>query len=210
MNWNNYKCDGQMSLFDFLEKPEVEPGGGVVHRYLRYGPHTLVPEVRENIKAYLEKHGVPDWVKWDKKSLPCVNCTWFDGKNCQAGNHTCHFEFEYLICDMFRKSITERKPNTVGDVFPSLPNCEFSGHTCNKSELWRVADTLDDIECPHTCCRQCKVTLCGARCNGSEEPKPKCGLEKECEAYPDACAGTIQECRFGGPFKWSVERIGKK
>ena len=50
--------------------------------------------------------------------------------------------------------------------------CNFSGHTCNKKELWKVAHTLDDIECPETCCRNCKVKMCGARCNGSEEPKP--------------------------------------
>lgn len=49
--------------------------------------------------------------------------------------------------------------------------CNFSGHTCNKKELWKVAHTLDDIECPETCCRNCKVKMCGARCNGSEEPK---------------------------------------
>lgn len=71
--------------------------------------------------------------------------------------------------------------------------CNFSGHTCNKKELWKVAHTLDDIECPETCCRNCDVKMCGARCNGSEEPEkiyeldlkgfcddpycPKCGYE---------------------------------
>ena len=50
--------------------------------------------------------------------------------------------------------------------------CNFSGHTCNKKELWKVAHTFDDIECPETCCRNCKVKMCGTRCNGSEEPKP--------------------------------------
>ena len=24
--------------------------------------------------------------------------------------------------------------------------------------------------CPHVCCRKCNTRLCGARCNGSEEP----------------------------------------
>lgn len=36
-----------------------------------------------------------------------------------------------------------------------------------------------------------------------EEPMPKCKLVKECEAYPQGCGGTIEPCRFGGPFKWS-------
>lgn len=52
------------------------------------------------------------------------------------------------------------------------PECKFSGHTCNKENLWDVADTLDEIKCPHVCCRQCEQRLCGARCNGSDEPKP--------------------------------------
>ena len=51
------------------------------------------------------------------------------------------------------------------------PECSFSGHTCNKENLWEVAHTLDNIACPEICCRQCKVPLCGARCNGSEEPE---------------------------------------
>lgn len=53
--------------------------------------------------------------------------------------------------------------------------CGFSGHTCNKTELWRIADEFDDITCPRTCCRNCDVRLCGVRCNGSEEPKVKRG-----------------------------------
>ena len=61
--------------------------------------------------------------------------------------------FEYL------KSI--EKPNI----------CNFSQHTCNKTELWKIAHTFDDFVCPETCCRACDIRLCGARCNGSEEPK---------------------------------------
>lgn len=48
--------------------------------------------------------------------------------------------------------------------------CDHSKHTCNKEELWKVADTLDEIMCPHVCCRLCNTRSCGARCNGSEEP----------------------------------------
>lgn len=73
------------------------------------------------------------------------------------------------------------------------PVCSFSGHTCNKQNLWEIADTLDALQCPHVCCRKCNTRLCGARCNGSEEPAkvypveikglmddaycPKCGYE---------------------------------
>ena len=47
----DYECDGQLSLFDIIPDPvqkevvkapeHVPP----IHRYLRYGPHTLIPEV---------------------------------------------------------------------------------------------------------------------------------------------------------------------
>ena len=50
--------------------------------------------------------------------------------------------------------------------------CSYSGHTCNKAELWKIADSLDDLICPHVCCRKCNTRLCGARCNGSEEKVP--------------------------------------
>lgn len=50
--------------------------------------------------------------------------------------------------------------------------CQFSQHTCNKKNLWEIADTLDELQCPHVCCRKCNTRHCGARCNGSEEPKP--------------------------------------
>ena len=48
--------------------------------------------------------------------------------------------------------------------------CIFSGHTCNKEDIWLIAESLDDILCKKVCCRKCDVKLCGARCNGSKEP----------------------------------------
>ena len=36
-----------------------------------------------------------------------------------------------------------------------------------------------------------------------EESIVKCISVNECEAYPQGCGGTIEPCRFGGPFKWS-------
>lgn len=98
------------------------------------------------------------------------------------------------------ESYTELKKN----------ECKFSGHTCNKEELWKVAETLDDPFCPHVCCRKCATKQCGARCNGSEEPKeaaekPECSKANECEAYPHGCGGRIEPCRFGGPYKWSEQ-----
>ncbi len=59
--------------------------------------------------------------------------------------------------------------------------CKHSGHTCNKEELWKVANTLDGITCNRVCCRQCDVRLCGARCNGSEEPLQPLLNRTECD-----------------------------
>ena len=64
----------------------------------------------------------------------------------------------------------------------AVPVCSHSGHSCNKKELWKVADTLDEIMCPHVCCRKCGTRLCGARCNGSEEPEPFMNPPKEPKA----------------------------
>jgi len=65
------------------------------------------------------------------------------------------------------------------------PECSFSGHTCNKQELWKIAHTFDDIKCPEMCCRQCDVRSCGARCNGSEEPKAFMNEPKDPDAMSD-------------------------
>ena len=146
------QIDGQMSLFDFIEKPKPpQPkwAGMQIHRYLRYGPHTLIPEVRDKVKKYLDENGVPEWCTWDKLSVPCQNCTWYDGKVCCSGGHTCHFEYDFLICDGFYQSIVERKPSTVGDSDPHLkketkddyirehPTCFYvTGHYLDRSEGW--------------------------------------------------------------------------
>lgn len=149
--------EGQMSIFDFIEKPKEQEQDllpcdtcghdikgccdydyfanhdycrlgdkwipkedkGAILRYLRHGPHTLIPEVREKTKAWLDKHGVPEWANWDRNRVPCDNCTWYDGRSCCSGGHTNHFEYGFLICDGFKQSIVERKPSTVGDEYPN-------------------------------------------------------------------------------------------
>lgn len=63
--------------------------------------------------------------------------------------------------------------------------CKHSEHECNKAELWKVADSLDETQCPHVCCRQCNTRGCGARCNGSTEPK------KETKKYPNCSQAEI-------------------
>lgn len=97
---------------------------------------------------------IPEPDPVDEWELPCDTCK-FDVKGCCAYNRP--------LGDFCR----------LGDKWqPKEPEeCVFSGHTCNKTFLWQVADTLDEIMCPHVCCRKCNTRLCGARCNGSQEPK---------------------------------------
>lgn len=162
----NEQLEGQLSIFDFISPPKPKPipiGTGAVHRFLRYGPHTLIPEVEDDTRRYLEQYGVPDWVKWDKNSLPCVNCTWYDGRVCRIDGHTCHYEFGYLICDGFAQSITERKPSTVGDIYPSKPKIKIYPvdirGLCDDAYCPQCNTELDDLrfkDCP-------KCPWCGTR-----------------------------------------------
>lgn len=87
---------------------------------------------------------------------------------------------------------------SVFDYLETLP-CAFSGHTCNKKELWKVADTLDDLMCPHVCCRQCNTICCGARCNGSEEPERLTPAE---EYYKETGKKTYWQDSQGKPYMW--------
>lgn len=126
------EIEGQISLFDFIEQPKREMdidgvGIGALFRYLRYGPHTMVPEARSKCKAYLnsvngklpksftDNYGEPK--KW--RSLPCTNCEYGRSGTCRAGGHTCHYEYDVLICDAFKQTI-------VGNI-PELP-CDTCGY----------------------------------------------------------------------------------
>lgn len=61
------------------------------------------------------------------------------------------------------------------------PVCTYSKHSCNRKELWKIADTMDGISCIKQCCRKCDVQYCGVRCNGSEDPNNnKKRIPEEC------------------------------
>ena len=64
--------------------------------------------------------------------------------------------------------------------------CLYSNHECNKEELWRIADSLDETQCPHVCCRKCTTKSCGARCNGAPEPKEYRQWFRLCKHEPEA------------------------
>lgn len=201
---------GQISLFDIIKPPNKEihindVGIGTLFRYLRYGPHTVVPIVRNKCKEYLESvegelpesfikiYGKPN--TW--KGLPCKNCEYEKDGECQAEEHTYHYEYGSLVCDGFRQTIIAK---------PTRPICEFSKHECNKQAIWEIADTLDDKDkCPHVCCRKCDIKYCGARCNGSPEPSinyPE--LTQADEFIPFIIDGLKKYCE-----KWNYDWIEK-
>lgn len=130
------QIEGQISLFDLIEPPEKKTAindvaGGTLFRYLRHGPHTLVPEVRDKCKAYLDsvngklpknfiKH-FGDPRKWNP--LPCSNCEYGRSGTCIAGGHTCHYEYGVLVCDAFKQTI-------VGDIPISCDTCGYLEKGC--------------------------------------------------------------------------------
>lgn len=81
------QCEGQMNIFEFISNSIEKVAYGVVFRYLRYGPHTLIPEVREKARKAIEEYGIPDNIhveKWNR-TLPCENCTHSKGGICYSG-----------------------------------------------------------------------------------------------------------------------------
>lgn len=81
--------------------------------------------------------------------------------------------------------------------------CRFAGHRCNKRQLWEVADTLD-VNCPHVCCRNCDIELCGARCNGSTEVIGEKGCFK-CKWYHKTKgANPFYMCAAPSPYGYGL------
>lgn len=80
--------------------------------------------------------------------FPCDDCIY-------NGNGCCSYSTRDDYC-------------VLGDKRIPKPKCQYSGHVCNKENVFAVADTLDlEKPCPHICCRGCDNRLCGARCNGA-------------------------------------------
>ena len=89
--------------------------------------------------------------------------------------------------------------------------CQFSKHECNKENLWKVADSLDGIECERKCCRLCEMwMLCGARCNGADnlsicnENCEECGKYTTSRTSYDG-KNEIYSCFYAG--KTVIKRI---
>lgn len=184
---NDYKCEGQMSIFDFIDKPKDEEvkAAAPVEDFMNPPEEAAKAAAQKpdyNLSGDPDYHGVLDEIRRltiendFERSIKLFNCKC--GKKPERLFKSCH---EYFVrCPKCGRE-TEHLPKMYkamqawnnGRVQEpkEAPICKHSKHTCNKKELWKIADSLDEIQCPHVCCRMCNTRNCGARCNGSEEPK---------------------------------------
>lgn len=164
--WDKYECEGQLSLFDFIESPKQENN---VDRQRK-----IEQEVVDNVLNWTIRC-VQGWSKLSREErIEQAKI---------ANNHSGGGRSDYMWqCNLNGIDITFDKPIgkciAVHIGWPMFDDrvfgreCKFSGHTCNREELWKIAESLE-VDCIKQCCRNCKVKCCGARCNGSEEPS-KC------------------------------------
>ncbi len=179
----NYSCDGQISIFDYMHESipnfdtmSIKDAADRIGKKLglefkesyRYGDENenAVEYTAKNKKLKIDiyfSHYV-DTVNDGRRFLSV------DIQNTRHEGFSSPCESIEEALEMIRKKI---KDNKLRDEQPTNQTsiCEYSQHECNRTELWKIADSLDDIECPHKCCRACDVKCCGARCNGSEEPQ---------------------------------------
>lgn len=206
--FDNYVCDGQITIFDYLErrtehtelvrKNEYEPSrckicGTKCPQWVIYGtwPYQGV-RVTKNCPGCNRIVDLPeDLLKIADRSNYCTDnisrCNRTEIWQKAAGDcpQTCCYRCD-RDCDVKKELICRYTYNI----------CTFSGHTCNKKHLWELADTFDELLCPHVCCRKCNTRLCGVRCNGSEEPKQPVNIKGICDdAYCPECDYQLDELK---------------
>lgn len=143
------QIEGQISIFDFEEYlPEGKDKRRAEIKRINEGDRISPAQ-----EYYINTGRTDYWQNRD--DYPCNNCGW-DKNGC------CGYNTKDNYCVLGDKWKPKEKD--------TKQVCKHSEHTCNKEELWKVAETFDDISCSRTCCRNCKESLCGARCNGSEAP----------------------------------------
>lgn len=182
-----YNCDGQMSLFDFIDSPAEENytdieaklykdtilrGSGFANgktRICKYFEDEA--DTKKRADFLKQEYGVGGW------------STDFGFVDCGAGGLDFNYSEEWKTehpsksrlvhsgWPMVAQKIAELIES--GEYKPDIEKkvCEFSGHTCNKEELWKVAIEID-TQCPKKCCRLCDIQDCGARCNGAPKEPP--------------------------------------
>ncbi len=203
----HYECDGQMNIFDFINKKKVklvrkneyEPwrcnncGAKCPNRVI-YGDWPFqgvritkkCPGCRQEIDIPEDLQKIADRSNnYCTDSVSKCNRTEIWAKAAGDCPQTCCHRC-VKDCEAKKELICRYTWNV----------CIFSGHTCNKETLWEIADDFDEIQCPHVCCRQCNTRLCGVRCNGSEEPKQPVNIKGICDdAYCPECDYQLDELK---------------
>ncbi|MBR5636516.1 MAG: hypothetical protein IKW81_06265 [Pseudobutyrivibrio sp.] len=227
---DNYVCDGQMDIFNFLQIESEEPTReqAVEIEKLDYWKKPLMDRVHPRVKhlfTQMMKGPKSDTHRYILQCYAYNNTLERMTEVCQTTYGTGSFttdkgvvsydskgwiykynepwegvyQEQYTWREFARKIIELIEAKVYVDDFE--PMCEHSLHTCNAKELWKVADSLE-TECPHTCCRSCKVRMCGARCNGSEEPTP---VIEDIKNIPKQCCGVTPWLRKSRCCRWNEE-----
>lgn len=214
MKLDNYTCDGQMNIFDFIKEPVPDLSEKVGEWVKEHGDRVMFEDIKEG-RYYIADYSTVshEWykivfVKWIKDdsvgyvdSPKGIKGAWSWGNSYSALTRKQYInEPQTCGCKWYKlpseepdtaagepKTEVKESPRAADPEPRQLKSeqskiCQYSQHTCNKANLWEVADTLDGIKCPRTCCRICSVKSCGARCNGSEEPKRQQVTKEELDA----------------------------
>lgn len=142
----------------------------------------------ENDLRYVDSpKGIKGEWNWGNSYSRLTRKQYVDADNSNLAGASATNGYWYEIGPMITESVSPQKEykESVNKQPVTKHICKHSEHECNKEELWKVADSLDETQCPHVCCRQCNTRECGARCNGSTEPK------KETKKYPNCSQDEI-------------------
>ena len=160
-----YECEGQLSLFDgFLDNEGYKkPAIGTNIVFMLDG---------NEYPCIVDSHCGYDmfWVRFTDRNPHDDDENIYNTDGWHLSLRGYGKSWKYESYQKQEEQVAADQNPKVGETLQVL-ECKHSNHRCNKNELWKIAETLDEVKCPHTCCRQCNEKLCGARCNGSEEPK---------------------------------------
>lgn len=168
MKKDEWNFEGQMTIFDFL-KPEKDEVAAEPFETMTIEDAVEVIQNRTSLKfTKYEEHFKGHYMAKKKGYVIQIGFNNF-APSVQNGRRYLDVQIDKGTwgCGCPCTSIDK----AVKQIERIINECEYSKHTCNKEELWKIAESLDDPFCPHVCCRFCATKHCGARCNGSEEPK---------------------------------------
>ena len=187
MNWDKYECDGQMSIFDLAESEQpLRTLNDYWHAEALGKPIRLTSK---ELKAEQDRLG--ENVGWYFAADVPKCCDCFPMLKHTGGIDEKDY-LECIVCGRRTEPVHDYSWRESRRLWTEMfkPICKHSNHSCNKENLWEVAE-MDGGTCQRVCCRQCDITGCGARCNGSEEPK-KVEQEKSTDVTKKSCGNCLR------------------